>query len=104
MAQRVRMHLFFDARSLRGMTAGLPNHFRGNRLIAAMVPVAWKQPHAWLALEPVPVLAELVEQLWAQQDIAIFAALATLDMNDHALAVDVGDFQARESARRSPVA
>ncbi len=46
----VWVYLFFDARSLGGIATRMPNHFRGNRLVAAMVPVAWKQPHAWFSL------------------------------------------------------
>ena len=33
------------------------------------------------------------EKLWTKHDIAIFATLATLNTNDHALAIDVADFQ-----------
>jgi hypothetical protein len=50
MSNGVRVHVFFDARSLGGIPAGMPNHFRSNRPIAVMVPVAWKQPLAWFSL------------------------------------------------------
>ena len=36
---------------------------------------------------------EFFEQLRTEHDIAIFATLATLDTNHHALAIDVSDFQ-----------
>ena len=39
--------------------------------------------------------AESVQQLGAQKNIAVPAALALVDMNDHALAVDVADLQVR---------
>ena len=50
MTKGMWVYLFFDARSLGGIAAGLPDHFGSNRPITAMVPVAWKQPHAWLSL------------------------------------------------------
>ena len=40
--------------------------------------------------------AEFLEQFRAEHDIAVLAALAALDVNHHALAVDVADFQARQ--------
>ncbi len=46
-----------------------------------------------LSLQAAPVLTQYFEQFWAEHDIAIFAALAALDVNHHALAVDVADFQ-----------
>ena len=36
---------------------------------------------------------EFVEQFWAEHHVPVFAAFATLDVDDHALAVDVADFQ-----------
>ena len=45
------------------------------------------------ALETAPVVAQCLEQLRAKHDIAILAPLAAVDMNDHALAVDVADLQ-----------
>jgi len=33
------------------------------------------------------------KKLWTEHDIAIFATLATYNTNDHALAIDVADFQ-----------
>ena len=47
--QGMRVQPFLDARSLGGISACMPNHFRRNRLITGMVLVAWKQPLAWLA-------------------------------------------------------
>src|SRR5258707_5238083 len=58
-----------------------------------MPAVAWKQPYAWLALESAPVLTQCREQFWAEHHIPVFASLAALDVNDHAFAIDVTDFQ-----------
>ena len=38
-------------------------------------------------------LAQFFEQLGAEHDIAVFAALSSADMNHHALAVDIADLQ-----------
>src|ERR1700751_5148207 len=93
MPQRMGMHRFFEAGSLGGIPAGMPNHFRRNRFIAVMVVVAWKQPLNWLSSYPPPVLSQFLEQLWAKHNVPIFAPLATLDVNHHSLAVDVRNFQ-----------
>src|ERR1700730_8107686 len=42
------------------------------------------------------MLPQFVEQLGAEQHISISAAFSSLDVNHHALAVDIADFQARE--------
>ena len=49
MPQRMGMHWFFDAGSLGGIPAGMPNHFRRNRSIVGMLDIARKQPLAWLS-------------------------------------------------------
>lgn len=43
-----------------------------------------------------PVSSEFVEQLWAEKHIPVFAAFAAVDVNHHALTVDIADFQARQ--------
>src|SRR5229473_2360684 len=93
MPQRMGVHLFLDARSLGGIPACMPNYLRRDRLIVGMVAVAWKQPLAWLSPSRTPVLTQFLEQLWAKHHVPIFAPLATLDVNDHALAVDVRNLQ-----------
>ena len=65
-------------------------------MIAGMTTLARKQPYAGLSPQPVPVLPEFVEQLCAEQHIAVFAAFTALDVNHHALTVDVTHFQACE--------
>jgi hypothetical protein len=39
---------------------------------------------------------EFVEQSWTEQHVAVLAAFTTLDVNHHALTVDVANFQTRE--------
>ena len=40
-----------------------------------------------------PVLAQQMESGLRQRDIAVLGALAAVDMDHHALTVDVGDFE-----------
>src|ERR1700676_678855 len=62
--------------------------------MARCVPaVAGKQPLLRLAPESSPVDAKFLEQLRAKHDIAVPAALALSDMDNHPLAVDVTDLQ-----------
>ena len=58
-----------------------------------MPAVAWKQPCAGLSPQAAPVSLEFVEQFWAEQNIAVFATFTALDVDHHALAVHVADFQ-----------
>ena len=55
-------------------------------------------------LEPSPVDTQVLEQGRAQGQVAVLVSLAIDHMDDHALAVDVGDLQPRElRTRRMPV-
>src|SRR5216683_1533145 len=91
--QRVGMDLFLDARALDRFLARVPGCFRIDGLITVVPTVAWKQPCAGFSRQAAPVLAQLLEQFWAEHHIAIFTSLAALNVNHHALAVDVADFQ-----------
>src|ERR1700694_1203666 len=51
----------------------------------------WKQP-ALRSCRPPPG-AQQFEQMWRQHHVAVFAAFALLDANDHAFAVDVADLE-----------
>ena len=42
-----------------------------------------------------PIDAKGIEQFRAEHDIAVLPSLASPDMNDHALAVDIADLQVR---------
>src|ERR1035441_5441796 len=58
-----------------------------------MPAVAGEEPLLGLAPESAPVDAQFFEQLRAEHDIAVLAALAFPDMDHHPLAVDVADLQ-----------
>src|SRR5260370_22692014 len=91
--QRVGMDLFLDARALDSFLASVPRCFRIDGLITVVPTVAWKQPCPGLSRQAAPVLAQFLEQFWAEHHIAISASLAALNVNRNALAVDVADFQ-----------
>src|SRR6267378_1568161 len=92
-AQRVGMDWFLDACALGSLLTGVPRCFRIDGLITVVPTVAWKQPCAGFSRQAAPVLAQLLEQFWAEHHIAISASLAALNVNHHALAVDVADSQ-----------
>src|ERR1700730_5942887 len=91
--QRVRMNTFPEARSLGGLLARLPNGFGIDRVIGAMVVIARKEPDSWFSAQALPVLTKFCQQFRTEHHVAVFASLAALDVNHHALAIDVGDFQ-----------
>src|ERR1017187_9409853 len=64
--------------------------------MAGCVPaIAGEEPLLRLAPESAPVGTQFFEQLRAEHDVAIPAALALPDMDHHPLAVDVADLQVR---------
>ena len=93
MAQGVGMDGTIKARALRGFLGGVVYRFCVDRVIRSMPTVAGKEPVAGFSTQPKPVLAQFFEQPGAEHDIAVFAALSCADMNHHALAVDIVDFQ-----------
>src|SRR5437667_12652436 len=97
-SKSVGMNVFLDTRSFGRFLTRVPNRFRIDRPITAMVAVAWKQPSTGLAVVEAPLCAECLEELWAEHDIAIFAPLAATDVNNHPLTVDDSGFQVGELA------
>src|SRR6202022_1389964 len=94
--QCVGMGAFLDARPLGGFLTCIPNRFRIDGLITVMAVVAWKQPGAGFSSQTVPMCTQFLKQFCAEHHIAISASLAALNVNHHALAVDVADFQMRQ--------
>src|SRR6266853_6269617 len=62
-------------------------------MIGSVPAVAGEQPDDRFTPETAPVLAQGFEQILAEHNIAIFAALATLHMNYVAGTVDVRDLE-----------
>ena len=61
-----------------------------------MPAVAGKQPDCRFPAQTAIVVPQHFQQVRAEHDIAIFAAFASLDMDHHALTVDVRDLQMRQ--------
>jgi hypothetical protein len=62
-------------------------------------------PETQVRLRPHPplVLAQCVEQFWTQRYVAVAAALALTDMNEHAVAIDIRNLQLAQLTSRSMV-
>src|SRR6266496_5621903 len=102
----VRMDVFvFQAGTLCGAIASCPKNLGRDRTRARVPRITGKQPVSRLSLQPAPVDAKRIEQLWTEHYVTILAALAATDVNNHALAVDIADFQVRHfgAARASRI-
>src|SRR5271169_4995803 len=94
MTQCVRMDApLLKARTFSSDLAGGPEDLGGDGITCRVPAVAGKQPLLRLAPETPPVDAKFLQQLRAEHDIAVLAALALSDMDHHPLAVDVADLQ-----------
>src|ERR1017187_5070329 len=94
MSQGVRMDLpVLESGAFGGDLAGTPKDLGSDRVACRVPAVAGKEPLLRLAPEASPVDAKFPEQLRAKHDIAVLAALALSDMDNHPLAVDVTDLQ-----------
>src|SRR5215831_9557807 len=89
--ERVRTHPLLDTCACGGGLANVPHGLVRDRSLDG-AHLAWEQIAAWLL--PAPVVAQRLQQLGGERNIAIAQALTSLDVNDHALAVDVADLQA----------
>ena len=90
--QRVRGDAFVDPRLPRGQAHGLPDHLRRDRRIGPPA-VARPREEVGLRSHPAVVLTQGREECGTEGDLAIAAALALLDAEHHALAIDVADFE-----------
>src|SRR5271166_2095864 len=85
--------LVFKPSALCGALAGCPKNLGRDRITGRVPSVAGKQPVDRLASQPAPIAAQCLKELGAEHDIAVLATLASPDVNDHALAVDIADLQ-----------
>src|SRR5208337_717307 len=81
--------LVFKPSALCGALAGCPKNLGRDRITGRVPSVAGKQPLCRLASEPAPVSAQRFEKLRAQHDVSVQAALASPDMDNHALTVNI---------------
>src|ERR1035438_538954 len=99
--ERVRRYVLLDTGLLGCVGHSVPDDLFGNGHISPpIVQHTWKQ--VGLGFHPAPVLSQSVQKLGGQQNIAIAAALALMDMNYHAFAVDVGDLQVTQLGSSQP--
>jgi len=100
----VPQHVRCDAFVKTGMAccfgAGIPDSLGGEMIIATRGSPTGKKPGLWFL--PPPVLAQCFQQLRAQRHVAVLAALALADVNDHALAVDILHAQPHQFASSNP--
>src|ERR1700751_2699731 len=89
--QSMRMHSFLKAGPPGSSGAGMPDGFRIDRLIPAMVVLAGKEPDFGASPQRAPWLQKFFEQFGAEHHVALFPPLAALDVNDHPLLVEVAE-------------
>src|SRR5712692_180724 len=89
-AKQMGIHAFLDAGALGGFLTCVPNGFRIDRPILAIV--AGKQPGTGFPMVVTPVGAECHRLSLCEHDMAIFASLAATDVHHDALTVDVVGF------------
>src|SRR5580692_3772120 len=91
-AESVCADRFLDPRALGGFAADVPDCMVGNRLLyAAMSGSAGEQVD--LRALPSKILTQGFEQFVCHRYVAVARTLALLDVNNHALAVDIAHFQ-----------
>ena len=97
MAQGVHRHaLFVDSGLPLGLAKGALDAALGHRL-GGLMGIGWfvaasGEDKPWMAMSE-PVLAQQVERGLGQCNVAVLGSLAAVNMDHHALAVDVGDFE-----------
>ena len=88
--------LFSDSGSNLGPAEGALDtafgHGRGSVLCSITVSAKGGEEEARVAVGH-PIAAEQIEGRWGKRDVAILGALSTMDMDHHAAAVDIGDFE-----------
>src|SRR5262249_12417666 len=99
--QRMWRDALLDPRGLGGGVDGtteLASRQRFDRVAAGEQPAPWQQQ---AALPPLPPPnAQQFEQLWRQHCMAVLAALAALDAQQHALGIDLADLE-RDNLRNA---
>jgi len=92
MSKRMRRYVLGDAGTLGGLVHGLPGNLLCNGHIGPPA-LHRTREQIGLGLHPAPVLAQGLQQLRSEKNVAVTATLALAHMNNHALAVDIGDLE-----------
>src|SRR5215471_13676531 len=97
MAKRMRGDVFLDSSTFGGFLHGFPDDLWRNRFIRSPA-VFSARKQVSLRSHPASVSTQGFQQLLAQGNLAIDAAFAAFDVQDHPLAVNVTDFHSAEFA------
>jgi len=81
-----------DAGTLGGLVHSLPDNLLRDGYIGPPA-LHGSREQVGPGLHPTPVLTQSLQQLRRQQHVAVTSALALAHMNDHPLAVDIGDLE-----------
>src|SRR5215468_1153850 len=82
--------------SARTFATGMPNRFVGDRpLLICLLESRREQVDLRLHFAGSPVRPQRVEQFWRERQFPIARVLPLMDVDDHSLAVDIGDLQPR---------
>src|SRR5713226_3027788 len=94
--QRVRMDVLAQAGTRGRFPARQPDDLGSDRVVGCVPAIAWEQPHLRFSSQTAPMLSECFQQLGAEHEVAVLAALSALYVNHHSLAVNVADLQMRQ--------
>src|ERR1039458_6958227 len=96
-AEGMRPKAFRESRSARALAAGMPHGLVRDRplLLACRFEPCGEQVDSRLHSANAPIVPQLCEQLRRQWEFPVARVLALVDVDDHALAVDVANFQLR---------
>ena len=89
----MRGDVFRDASTFGGFLNGFPDDLRRNRFIGSPT-VFSSRKQVGLRSHPAPVCTQGFQQLLVQGNLAVDAAFAPLDPEDHPLAINVADLLA----------
>jgi hypothetical protein len=92
-SQGMRMQRFLNIGTLGGLAAGVPDDLRVNGIVGGMPLTSGKKPGLRFTTQTAIMFPQRGQQVGAEHDIAIFASLASLNMDHHALAVDIGNLE-----------
>jgi len=102
MTQRMNVRVLFDTAGLEGeaegaLERGAADRFGGGPCALARMPLGRKEQDGMTVR--FPLLAQECERAPGQRDIAVLVTLAGADVQEHALRIDVANFQAQAFAQ-----
>src|SRR5271166_2778018 len=89
----MRMKRFANACAFGGFATGVPADSGADRIVSRMPLAAGKHPRGRFAGQSAIMLSQFAEEMGAEHHVAVLAALAFMNMENHALGIDVGELQ-----------